>query len=402
MERVGPSSRALDGAADRGTRCVSVRRALLVLATLAACGRPAPEQAPEAGASLPLPAPPPPVASSVPALPPRERVTLLAGGDISFGRRVGQMLLHEPSRDFFAGVRPWLTAADVRFANLEGPLSDQRGETVKPGQPLVFTGPPGGADALARAGFTIVSTANNHAWDYGKPALLETLALLDRAGVRHVGTGPDRASSRRAEILDAGGFRVAFLAVTDIWNDGLLAKHPADAFVARAEPDEIAAAVRALRAAGSAEAIVLSYHGGVEYTDEPLARAREIDHAAIDAGATVVIGHHPHVIQGIEWYRGRPILYSLGNLLMRMHSDHPLTELGYMARIGLVRDGAPTLEVCPFRIHGVDVLPFPGDPQRAAYEARFFDHLRKISRPFGGLAVDAPAADGCAPVRPPA
>jgi poly-gamma-glutamate capsule biosynthesis protein CapA/YwtB (metallophosphatase superfamily) len=370
----------------------------VVLVSLAACARPAPQrdQAPETHASLPLPAPLLPVAPAEPAAPARDHVTLIAGGDVSFGRLVGQMILHEPSHDFFAGVHPWLSAADVRFANLEGPLSDQRGETVKPDQPLVFTGPPGGADALARAGFSIVSTANNHAWDYGKPALLETIALLDRAGVRHAGTGPDRAASRRAEIVDAGGFRVAFLAVTDIWNDGPLAGHPADPFVARAEKDDLAAAVGALREAGAADAIVVSYHGGVEYTGEPLARARSILHAAIDAGATVVVGHHPHVIQGIEWYRDRPILYSLGNLLMRMHRDHPLTELGYLARVELRRNAAPALSVCPFRIHGVDVLPFAGDPLRALYEGRFFEHLGKISRPLGGTAIDAPGADGCA------
>jgi poly-gamma-glutamate synthesis protein (capsule biosynthesis protein) len=326
---------------------------------------------------------------------------VLAGGDISFGRLVGQMLLRDPARDFFAALRPWMASADLRFANLEGPLSDQGGETVKPGQPLVFTGPPGGAEALARAGFSIVSTANNHAWDYGQPALLSTIALLDGAGVRHVGTGADRATSRRAEVVDVGGFRVAFLAYTDIWNDGLLARHPADAFVARAEEEEVGAAVRALRESGAADAVLVSYHGGNEYVDVPRGRTQTILRAAIDAGATAVLGHHPHVVQGVEWYRGRPILYSLGNLLMRMHRDHPWTGFGYLARIGLRRGEPPQLEACPFRILGVDVQPIAGDPGREALERVFFDHLRTISRAVGGTAVEAPGADGCARLAPP-
>jgi poly-gamma-glutamate synthesis protein (capsule biosynthesis protein) len=271
---------------------------------------------------------------------------------------------------------------------------------VKVGQPLVFTGPPGGADALARAGFSLVSTANNHAWDYGEPALGSTLALLDGAGVRHVGTGLDRAASRRPEVLDVDGFRVAFLAVTDIWNDGPLSRHPADAFVARAEEADLAAAVRAVREAGTADAVVVSYHGGAEYLDEPLARTRAILHAAIDAGATVVLGHHPHVVQGVEWYRGRPILYSLGNLLMRMHRDHPWTELGYLARLDLRRDAPPIVEACPFRIHGVEVLPLAEGPRREVYERLFFDHLRAISKPLGSTAIEAPGADGCARLAP--
>ncbi len=356
-------------------------------------GRRPPPNPPDRSAETSAPTPPP--------APPRDHLTLVAGGDVSFGRVVGQMLLREPERDFFAALRPWLAAADLRFANLEGPLSDQRGETVKAGQPLVFTGPPGGAEALARAGFSLVSTANNHAWDYGEPALLETIALLDRAGVRHAGTGPDRAAARRPSILERGGFRVAFLAVTDVWNDGPLAKHPAEARVARADEGELCAAVRALREAGAAEAIVVSYHGGAEYADAPLARATALHHALIDAGATVVIGHHPHVVQGVEWYRGRPILYSLGNLLMRMHRDHAWTELGYLARIELSRGGPPGVLACPFRIHGVEVLPLAGAPGRAAYERLFFDHLGAISRPLGGTAIGAPDAAGCARLAPP-
>ncbi len=373
-------------------------RSFLLLA-LAACGQPAPNRSPPPSASPALPTPPP---LPAPPAPTRDRLTLLAGGDVSFGRLVGQMLLQDPAHDFFAALHPWLSAADLRFANLEGPLSDQHGETVKPGQPLVFTGPPAGADALARAGFSLVSTANNHAWDYGEPALLATLALLDGAGVRHAGTGATRAASRQAEIVTVDGFRVAFLAVTDIWNDGPLARHPAEPFVARADEGELVHAVRALRESGAANAVVVSYHGGVEYTDAPLARATALHHAVIDAGATVVLGHHPHVVQGVEWYRGHPIFYSLGNLLMRMHRDHPWTELGYLARIELSRDGLPAAWACPFRTHGVDVLPLAGD---AAYERLFFDHLAAISRPLGGTAVGAPEATagerGCARLAPP-
>lgn len=387
--------------------CGKAPRWLFFLA-IAACGRAAPEYdggyapKPQLEADRSVETHAPPAAALSPAPPAtRDHLTLLAGGDISFGRLVGQMLLRDPARDFFAGLRPWLSSADVRFANLEGPLSDQHGETAKPGQPLVFTGPPGGAEALARAGFSLVSTANNHAWDYGEPALLSTIALLDRAGVRHAGTGPDRAASRRAEILDLEGYRVAFLAVTDIWNDGPLARHPAEPMVARADEGEIVAAVRALRETGAADAIVVSYHGGAEYTDEPLARETAIHHAAIDAGASVIVGHHPHVVQGVEWYRGHPIFYSLGNLLMRMHRDHPWTEFGYLARVELRRGALPAVEACPFRIHGVDVLPLAGEPSRAAYERVFFDHLSAISRSLGGTAIAAPGADGCARLAPP-
>jgi poly-gamma-glutamate synthesis protein (capsule biosynthesis protein) len=372
---------------------------LLFLAALAvaACGRAPEDRArPPASAAAPeAPAPPPSAAPS------REQITLIAGGDVSFGRLVGRMLIEDPAHDFFAAIRPWLDAADVRFANLEGPISDQHGEVVKPGQPLVFTGPPEAAPALARAGFTVVSTANNHAWDYGEPALRETLARLDAAGVRHAGTGEDREASRKPAIVTIDGFRVAILAVTDIWNDGALARHPAEPMVARADLEELSAAVRALREGGGADAIVVSHHGGEEYRDTPLPRTVAMLRAAIDAGADAVLGHHPHVIQGVEWYRGKPIFYSLGNLLMRMHRDHKWTEMGFLARLEFRRGAAPRAWACPFRIFGVEVLPLAGDRDREAREKLFHDHLAAISASLGGVAAGTPGADGCAPLAAP-
>src|SRR5262249_62113118 len=113
-------------------------------------------------------------------------------------------------------------------------------------------------------------------------------------------------------------------------------------------------------------------------------RTRRILRAAVLAGADVVIGHHPHVTQGVGWVKGRPILYSLGNLLFRMHKDHPWTELGFMARLELTRGAAPVDYACPYRIFGITPLPLHSDAQRAAYERRVFDHPRLLSVHVGG------------------
>lgn len=336
-----------------------------------------------------------------PDTPPSTSLTLIAGGDVSFGRLIGQMLLRDPGRELFTTIDPLLKSADIRFCNLESQLSDQRGQTVHPQNNLVFTGPPAGADALARAGFTIVSTANNHAWDYGKKALFETMDNLDRAGVRYVGTGRDRHEAYRPVILEHNGVRLAMLAVTDIWNQGPLWSHAGKEFVAGADFQALPAAIKALRADPSVDFIAVSYHGLAEYMDEPMPRTRELLRNAIDAGADLVIGHHPHVVQGVEWRGGRPILYSLGNLLMRMNSRVPWTEMGYLARVRLARGQAPSIEACPFRMHGITPLRFVGEPARAAFERRFFGHLAGISKAVGGTTVGATGDDGCAPLSPP-
>jgi poly-gamma-glutamate synthesis protein (capsule biosynthesis protein) len=354
----------------------------------------------------------------------RPSLVILAAGDVEMGRAMGKRLLREPTYEPFTTIAPLLASADVRFANLEGPISDQHGETMSPNNMLIFNGPPAGADALARARFTIVSTANNHAWDYGKSAMLETLAHLDRVGVLHAGTGASREAAHKAAIVEHGGARVAFLAVTDVWNQGPLDKHEAIDFVARADASELASAVAELRKDTTLDGVVVSYHGGDEYMDLPTARTRAIAHAAIDAGADAFIGHHPHVVQGVEAYRGRLVFYSLGNLLMQMHRDYAWTEFGMLMRLTLRRGDRPRAEVCPFRILGLVPLPLAG-PQaapkasaswaqpapkasasgavpRKPLEALFFGHLRDISANLGGAServrFGATGADGCAPV----
>lgn len=335
------------------------------------------------------------------APPPRERVVVVAGGDVELARATGKKLLADPSYDPLAGIAKVLSTGDVRFVNLESQLAETGGVTMSSTNPLVFVGPPVGADALARARITVVSTANNHAWDFGRRALVETIENLERVGVKHVGTGRTLDEAERAVVVDVSGFRVAFFAVTDIFNLGPLEKHPAKDHLARADEVSLSLRIAEVRKAAGADAVLVSYHGGDEYQDAPLARTRSIVRAAIDAGADAVLGHHTHVVQGIEWRAGKPILYGMGNLLMQRHKDVPATGYGYLARLVLSRGRAPELEVCPFRTVGLVPVPFVGDPGRAVYEREVFLRLRRtsalVSQP---LTISATGDDGCARVSP--
>jgi poly-gamma-glutamate synthesis protein (capsule biosynthesis protein) len=337
--------------------------------------------APSSSTSEPVPEPP---------IVRRGPVTVIAGGDVELARATGQNILRDPSYDPFRRVATWLAAADVRFANLESQLSDQRGRTISPDNPLVFTGPPNGADVLARAGFTVVSTANNHAWDYGEKAMIETLDNLDRVGVAHAGTSRTPGGATTPAIVEAGGMRVAFLAFTAIWNQGALSQHVARDRVAGAERASMIAAVQAARR--DANVVLVSIHGGEEYSDTPLAGARELYRAVIDAGADGVLGHHAHVMQGLEIYRGKPLIYGLGNLVMHMHSDHAWTGFGVLARMTFEDGRTPSTAVCPYRID--DAEPVPLESARLVTMA--LEHLRSISRP-ARVSFGEPDA-GCFPV----
>lgn len=337
---------------------------------------------------------------SPPAPAPPHPITLVAGGDVSFGRDLGQQLLRDPKTNFFKALAPLLATGDIRFLNLECPLSDQKGETQSPWVKLVFNGPPAGADALAAAGIHIVSTANNHAWDYGKRGLLETLDNLDRAGVAHAGTGRTREDAYAPAIVVHRGVRVAFLAVTGMWNQGSLRKHAGAEHVAGDDQEALIGAVRKARSRDDIDLVIVSHHGGVEYLDLPLSKTRALLTAAIDAGADAVIGHHPHVAQGIEWHAGKPILYSLGNLVMQMSEGRPKVS-GYLARLRLSAGTTPEVEACPLRFPGHLGRPLTGHSGRKLLEKRFFDRLSRISKTLGGIEVGAVGEDGCAKVTAP-
>jgi len=299
---------------------------------------------------------------------PRAAVRVLVGGDVDFGRSRGERLLREPQHDDFAGLRSIFAHADLRFVNLESMMSDRFAASRRAPRPLVFTAPLDAAAVLARAPIDLVSLANNHAWDFGEPALLQTLDALGRVGVAAVGAGRSLGEARAPKVLDASGWRVGFVAVTSAWNQEL-EPHPGKERIADDDREALVAAITDARRRG-AERVIVSHHGGDEYMSEPTSGQRALARAALAAGADVVVGHHAHVVQRVVRIAGKPVLYGLGNLLMRMVTAHPETELGVVAR--LVFDAGETqVELCPVRAHGLDVVPVAGRGASAALAESF-------------------------------
>jgi poly-gamma-glutamate synthesis protein (capsule biosynthesis protein) len=342
---------------------------------------------------------PEPTGPPAPAQEPR--IVLAAGGDVSFGRECGQAILKDVTYDPLSGLGTAWTSADARFVNLESQLSDQGGVTQSPSHRLIFTGPPGGADVLARAGVSLVSTANNHAWDYGKSALFETIDNLERAQVPFTGTGRDLAQAYRPVVLRINGLALALFAVTHVWNQPPFATHEGRDFVAWADIDKLQAAVA--RARQENDFVIVSYHGGEEYVHAPVDRTRRFLEAVMALGVDAVIGHHPHVPQGVGWVQGRPILYSLGNLVFAGHREKPWTLQSFFARLELRKGAPPTVSACPYALDGH--RPRVLDIERDAIAiALFRRHLTAISLYTGGVTLTGPDALGCLAVsaKPPA
>lgn len=350
--------------------------------------------APSAPARPTAPRPPPsaPLAAPVPDRP----IVIAAGGDVNLGREAGQAILADPKYDPFKKLGPIWADADVRFVNLESQLSDQKGITQSPYNRLIFTGPPGGAETLAQAGIGVASTANNHAWDYGRSALFETLDNLKRAGVKAVGTGRTRDAAYLPAKLEVRGKKIAIFAVTHIWNDPPFEAHEGKNYVAWAAENRLIPLLEQARRTN--DIVLLSYHGGAEYQDAPAPPTRRffkeiMRRKLVDA----ILGHHPHVPQGVGWFGERPVFYSLGNFAFAGHDWAPRTKLGYVARLTFTKDEPVRAEACPVVIDGHVPSPIlPADPR--SLDAR--THLKTISITTGGSEVWVPDARGCFPLRP--
>jgi poly-gamma-glutamate synthesis protein (capsule biosynthesis protein) len=237
-------------------------------------------------------------------------VTLLTFGDVNLGRHVGKMLLKGDTLFPFQRIQPLLQSADIVFCNLESQLSDQHGETQHPKNNLIFTGPPQGGASLARGGISIVSTSNNHAYDYGYRALIETISNLDASGIGHVGTDSDSNRIYRPLVKRIGGITYAFFGITELMNVPCCGWKP---YIAWADTGKLFPEIRSIR--DRADILIVSYHGDEEYRDAPTPRRKAFFHTLIEAGVDVVLGHHSHVPQGIELYKGGWCVFSLGNFV---------------------------------------------------------------------------------------
>jgi len=233
-------------------------------------------------------------------------IAIAAVGDVSFEGLVGP-----PSLAVFADVLPLFRRADAVIANLESPLTDVG--TPLPGK-CTLHGAPGWAEVLRDAGVTLVTLANNHIMDFGAEGLASTIRVLDAVGIRHVGAGFTLADSAAPVTLDIGGRRVAFLARTSVVVSApVYAAGVATPGVAFLDADETCASIQHAR--GSADLVVVLIHWGLEEYRYPSPDQRTLARRFVEAGADMVIGHHPHVTQGIEHIQSSVVAYSLGNFL---------------------------------------------------------------------------------------
>lgn len=290
--------------------------------------------------------------------------TMVAVGDIMLGRRIGDAINKASRREPlypFTHTTNILRDADVAIGNLECAVA--AGGSPQPKKEYTFRAEPKVAKRLKAAGFDIVTLANNHSLDYGAEAFQETLTHLHKAGIETVGGGKDYPAAQVLKVVSLkDGTRVGFLGYTLILPKGFAATstQPGVNWM-----DDNRFKKQIQRARGRSDVVIVQFHWGKEYYIHPDAIQRYYGRLAIDYGADLVIGHHPHWIQEMEFYKGKFIAYSLGNFVFDMN-HRPKVREGLMLKCLFKDKSLYQVELDPVLIQRgqPEVIPWKSQQKR--------------------------------------
>lgn len=238
----------------------------------------------------------------------------------------------------YAPVVPVIGPADVAFGNLETPCAPKHDHGSRP---FVFDAPPEMLAAVKRAGFDVVLFANNHVYDQDRDGFAESLEQIDASGLKEVGAGKTREQAQAPLRVEVHGVKLAWFGAAQFFNDPKNVDDPKQPYANLLDAKQLTEAIKKVRP--EVDAVLVSLHWGVEYMEAPRQSEIDLAHQLFEAGADVIIGSHPHVLQPIEVYRaqdGRSCLcmYSLGNFISnqsRLYLPHASAD-----KVGDPRDGA--------------------------------------------------------------
>ncbi|MDH7554914.1 MAG: CapA family protein [Spirochaetota bacterium] len=302
--------------------------------------------------------------------------SMLFIGDMMFEWAVKDTMQRYGTEYPLKKITPFFQSFDFVMANFESPLTRSSQSLVY--QKYIFRAPPSIAFILAEAGITAVTLANNHMLDYGVTGLLDTLTSLSDAKVLYAGAGNNEITASLPVMRQLGTTRIVVLCYTQIASKEMIAKNnPGVNFF---ELKKVQEDIKKYR---FCDGVIINIHWGNEYFYYPSSKQIDIAHALIDAGADAVIGHHPHVYQGIEIYKNKPIVYSLGNFLfgsihegindniacaLYMSGNGKIIKMHIYAIKGIYNDGSINIQP--------EVLEGP-------IAVKVFDHVLEISKPLG-------------------
>ena len=295
---------------------------------------------------------------------------IVIAGDWAPIRNFSEGLLENPEA-VYGDLLPVLREGHLRIVNLECPL-------VKDGKPVwksgsVLKGLPEHITGLTTVPFEVVTLGNNHVFDYGTEAFIATRALLSQNGIRFTGAGLSLEEAKTPVQVTVNGVTVGVISFGE--GEDLTAAAPDKAGVLGWDIDGIIEAIQALRS--RVHVVIVVCHAGVEYIPFPPPYLADALARMADAGADLVIGHHPHVPQGIQIQKGVPICFSLGNFVFFQPTDLFFRKVGYLVKAGVCKEGMESLAILPYGIGQERLFRLKG----TALDA-FLKKLEALSRPL--------------------
>lgn len=276
-------------------------------------------------------------------------VSLSVAGDFMLARGVARAMRENGTLYPILKVKDHLAAADLAFANLESPIG-VKGSPL-PGKQIWFRAAPEAIEVLKAAGLDGVTVANNHIMDYDEENFLETLDILAEAGIPWTGGGRNLEEARKPLVMEARGVRIAFLGYSEFADLFFDWDYPRSFAATEDRPgvpsireDWLAEDIRAAREV--ADVVAVTLHWGVEFTNYPTEEQQRLARYIVDQGADLVLGYHPHAIQGFELYKSKVIAYSLGNFIMD-RQDTDLARESMILDFLIGPDGVKQVEVHP-------------------------------------------------------
>ncbi|HEX3000404.1 MAG TPA: CapA family protein [Armatimonadota bacterium] len=310
--------------------------------------------------------------------------TLALTGDVMLGRGVNEALHHLRPEEPWGDTLPLLLAADLRVINLECALTASTRPWMRTPKVFHFRANPAAVRVLQAARIDACALANNHTLDYEETGLLDTLACLDATGIGHAGAGKDAAAAAQPCLLPGTLALLSFTANEPDWAAG--PDHPGINYLptslAPAVLDRVSAASTTARAAG-AETILFSNHWGPNMLLRPSVLFQEFAHAVLDLGADIYYGHSAHLVQGIEIYRGKPILYDTGDYLDDYAIDPDLhNDWSFLFSVSLENRVLRRLELFPVTLTYARVQRAVGTGREA-----MLARMEALSAEFGTALV---------------
>lgn len=284
------------------------------------------------------------------------KVKLAFVGDVLLADTVEKLLLQNGYDYPYSNVKPLLAEPDLTVANLETPVTE-RG--VKQTKDYVYRSSPKALPALKDSGVDIVNLANNHVMDYGAEGLLDTMTYLDQAGIGRVGAGRNSDEAFKPVIVEKQGVRIAVLGFSRVvpdhtWKAGADQPGVADTYSYTVPVETIK------KTREQADLVIVMAHWGTERKDTPDPVQTDLAHRYIDAGADLVVASHPHVLQGLEAYKGKWIAYSLGNFIFTTNEAAKTWET-IVLQAECANTGACSLKAVPILTKWAKPEPLAGE-----------------------------------------